>query len=169
MGHAMTDSCETIEVSRRIDAPAARIFDVLADPRRHTEIDGSDMLRGTASDDVITGVGDVFSMKRYLESLGGDYSMVNCVVEFERDRRIGWEPAAGDAVATQDGEYPVGVPPGHRWSFELTTDGANGTIVTEKYDCAAAPESVRAAVRNGDVWVDAMTSTLERLDALCRP
>lgn len=162
----MSDDCKPIEVSRRIEAPPVRIFEILADPRRHTEIDGSDMLRGAESDDVITGVGDVFSMKMYLESLG-DYRMLNYVVEFEPHRRIGWEPAAGDAAASQDGAFDVGVPPGHRWSFTLTPDGADATIVTETYDCGSAPEEVRAAVSNGEAWIDSMTLTLARLDALC--
>jgi len=39
------------------------IFRVLADPRRHLEIDGSGMLRGAVSGAAVTGVGDVFTMR----------------------------------------------------------------------------------------------------------
>lgn len=162
----MAEDCRPVDVSRRIEAPPARIFAILADPDRHTEIDGSDMLRGTVSKATIVGVGDVFSMKMYFQPLG-DYVMINRVFEYEPDRRIGWEPAPGDAAAAQGGAFTIGVPAGPRWSFDLTPDGDGATIVTETYDCSAASESFRQAVRNGEAWIDAMTSTLARLDALC--
>jgi hypothetical protein len=162
----MPEDRTAIEVSRRIEAPAVRIFEVLADPRRHTDLDGSEMLRGAVSDDVITGVGDIFSMRMYLEEVG-DYVMMNYVVEFEANRRIGWEPAPGDAAASEDGEYPIGVPAGHRWSFELTPDGSDATIVTEIFDCSSAPEELREATQNGETWIDSMTATLAKLDSLC--
>jgi hypothetical protein len=77
-------------VSRRIAAPAAVIFRVLADPGRHTELDGSAMLRGAVTTAPVSGVGDVFIMKMYFSGLG-DYEMNNHVVEYELglDRRDG--------------------------------------------------------------------------------
>ena len=56
---------------------------------------------------------------------------------------------------------------GQRWSYQLTPDGPGATIVTEIYDCSQAPEGERAGTDNGKIWVEAMTETLERLDALC--
>jgi uncharacterized protein YndB with AHSA1/START domain len=95
----MFDDSTSVQVSRRIEAPAARIFDILADPQRHTDLDGSShftgegkMLQGAVSNDTITGVGDIFVMKMNFEGVG-DYVMQNHVVEYERNRRIGWEPA----------------------------------------------------------------------------
>jgi hypothetical protein len=132
-----------VRVSRRIGAPAAVIFRVLADPGRHTELDGSGMLRGAVNTAPVTGVEDVFI------------------------RRIGWEPAAGrghpDAAAGQDESRW-----GHRWSYELVPDGADATIVTEIYDCSRAPADARAEMSNGEVWADGMARTLERLDAACK-
>ncbi len=148
----MTNECKPVEVSRWIGAPAARIFEILADPRTHIEFDGSGMLRGALSSNVISGVGDMFSMKMY----------------FELDRVLGWEPAPGDTASAQDGAFSVGVPPGHRWSYKLTPDSSVSTVVTEIYDCAAAPEQLRQAVRNGEAWIDSMETSLVRLDALCR-
>lgn len=162
----MADDCTPVEVSRRIEAPAARIFAILADPDRHLEIDGSGMLQGLASGSAISGVGDVFSMKMYFEPLG-DYVMINRVVEYVIDRRIGWEPAPGDGASAQNGDFAVGVAPGHRWSFDLNPDGEAATVVTEIYDCCAAPQALRRALRNGQTWIEAMTTTLARLDALC--
>jgi hypothetical protein len=162
----MAEEGTRITVSRRIEAPAGRIFRLLVDPRRHTDLDGSDTLRGAESDDVITGVGDVFKMMMYLDEVG-DYLMLNYVVEYEPNRRIGWEPAPGDAAASEDGAYPIGVPAGHRWSFELAPDGADATVVTEIFDCSAAPAELREATQDGEAWIESMTRTLARLDSLC--
>lgn len=71
-----------VEVSRRIEAPVSEIFRILSDPKAHTHLDGSGMLRGAESDELITGVGDVFVMNMYFPALG-DYQMDNHVVEFE--------------------------------------------------------------------------------------
>jgi hypothetical protein len=49
---------------------------------------------GSPGDTRISGVGDVFVMKMYFTELG-EYEMNNHVVEYEPDRRIGWEPEAG--------------------------------------------------------------------------
>ena len=93
----MPNECKPVQVSRRIEAPAESLFEILTEPRRHIDFDGSKMLRGAVSNDVISGVGEVFAMKMYFEPIG-DYVMLNTVVEFETARRIGWEPAPGDAA-----------------------------------------------------------------------
>jgi hypothetical protein len=159
------DEYQPVAVSRRICAPARHIFQTLANPVRHPEFDGSEMLRGPVSTAVISAVGDVFVMKMYYSEIG-DYEMNNHVVEYEPDRRIGWEPEAGRG-------HPDAVPGcpaprwGHRWSYQLTPDGPDATIVTETYDCSAAPAHERLAIGNGTIWAGGMAKTLELLDALC--
>jgi uncharacterized protein YndB with AHSA1/START domain len=150
-----------VSVSRRINAAPNVVFDVLADPARHVELDGSGMLRGAVSSTPITRVGDVFVMKMHYTRLG-DYEMDNHVVEFEEDRRIAWEPEPGRGHPRVGGGRL-----GHRWTFELASDGPGATMVTESYDCSRAPEREREGMDNGRVWLDAMTATLERLDGLC--
>lgn len=152
-----------VAVSRRIGAPAGDVFRILADPRGHVEMDGSGMVRGAVSESVVSGLGDVFVMKMYY-SEHGDYEMNNHIVEYERDRRIGWEPEAGRGhpdVAAPDARW------GHRWTFDLAPDGPDATIVTEIYDCSRVPEEERLAMDDGQIWIESMTNTLERLDALC--
>jgi hypothetical protein len=155
-----------VTVSRRICAPASEIFQVLANPVRHLELDGSGMLRGAVSTEMISGVGDVFVIKMYYSKLG-DYEMNNHVVDYELDRRIGWEPEAGrghpDAAPSSAAEARRG----HRWTYHLTPDGQNATIVTEIYDCSRAPEDERLGMDHGNVWVESMSETLERLNVLC--
>ncbi len=160
------DEYQPVAVSRRICAPTHDIFQVLADPARHPEFDGSESLRGVVSGAAISGVGDVFVMKMYFDELG-DYQMINHVVEYQPGRRIGWEPEAGRGHpnAEPDAERPARW--GQRWSFELAPDGPDATVVTEIFDCSQVPADQREDIDNGNIWVEGMHQTLERLDALC--
>jgi hypothetical protein len=171
--NAMTTDVGPTRVTRRINASASRIFELLADPRRHPDLDGSaeftgdsKMLQGAVSDELITRVGDVFVMRMYLEDVG-DYLMINRVVDYELNRRLCWEPAPGDAAASEDGKYPIGVPAGHRWSYELSPVSSDVTDVTEIYDGASGSEEVRDATEDGAAWFDTMTATLARLAEIC--
>jgi hypothetical protein len=167
----MTEERKSVEVSRRIEAPAALIFEILANPQRHMDFDGSDMLRGAVLDRPISAVGDTFTMK--MHRLGDDYLMLNYVVEFEPDRRIFWEPAPGDPSRT-DGNDPskVGIPAGYRWGYILTPDGDDATVVTEVFDCGTVTEKIRQSLlSDGGAWIngnnsmrESMTASLERLE-----
>jgi hypothetical protein len=165
----MTEGSRLVEVSRRIEAPVALIFEILANPQRHMDFDGSGMLRGPVSNGPISGVGDTFTMK--MNRLGDDYLMLNYVVEFEPDRRIFWEPAPGDP-SRAEGNDPskVGIPAGYRWGYILTPDGDDATVVTEVFDCGPLPEDL---LSDGGVWIngtnsvlDSMTASLERLEKI---
>jgi hypothetical protein len=156
----MVSEMQTIvSVSRRIAAPAHAVFELLATPGRHLDMDGSGMLRGTDSAR-ITGVGDVFVMNMYFKPLGGDYTMNNHVVEFDRDRRIAWEPENGVGHPEADSAQARW---GHRWQFELAPDGPAATIVTETWDGTRIPTN---EAEDGRQWIPSITRTLERLDEL---
>jgi hypothetical protein len=152
-----------VVVSRRIDASASDVFKVLADPRSHVDLDGSGMVRGLASGTAITAVGDTFTMKMHYEQLG-DYEMINHVVDYELDRRMGWEPEAGNGhpgASTADARW------GHRWTYTLVPDGAHAIIVTETYDFSRVAEHNAPRLGDGHNRIDAMANTLARLDELC--
>jgi hypothetical protein len=165
----MADESKRIEVSRRIEAPATFIFEILANPQRHEEFDGSDMVRGVVLDRPISDVGDTFTMR--MHRLGDDYLMINYVVEFEPDRRIFWEPAPGDLSRVEnDDPSKVGVPAGYRWGYILTPDGDDATVVTEVFDYGPLPDDL---LRDGGAWinganpvVESMRATLERLEKI---
>jgi uncharacterized protein YndB with AHSA1/START domain len=70
----MASEHKPITVSRRIRAPASEIFQLLADPGRHRDLDGSGMLRGLVSGTTISRVGGVFVMQMYFAQLG-DYQV----------------------------------------------------------------------------------------------
>ncbi|MEP7047612.1 MAG: polyketide cyclase [Ilumatobacteraceae bacterium] len=153
----------SVAVSRRIAASAAEIFGVLTDPRRHVDLDGSGMVRSAVTTTPVSAVGDVFVIAMHY-SVIGDYEMNNHVVEFEQDRRIGWEPESGRGHPDQSASDARW---GHRWVYDLEPDGPDATIVTETYDCSQAPAPERVAMRDGRVWLESMAETLQRLDQLC--
>jgi hypothetical protein len=153
-----------VSVSRSIAAPAAKIFQVLADPANHPALDGSGMLRAAPDQPVLSQVGDTFAIAMYLPAIG-DYLILNRVIAFDQDRRIAWEPTPGDAAASRTAELPIGTSQGYSWGYQLTPDG-DATIVTEKFDCTEAARVIRDAVEDGQTWIPAMHQTLERLAAL---
>ena len=157
-------------MSRRIEAPAAVIFEILANPQRHMDFDGSDMLRGAVLNRPISDVGDSFTMK--MHRLGRDYLMVNYVVEFEPSRSIFWEPAPGDVGTAGGDPSKVGIPTGYRWGYRLTPDGDDATVVTEVFDCGSE-EHRRTLLLEYGKWIngsnsvlESMTATLERLEKI---
>jgi hypothetical protein len=153
-----------VSVYRRIAAPAAEIFRVLAAPVNHPALDGSGMLRGARDEPVLAAVGDTFTTAMYLPGLG-DYLMLNRVIAFDQDRRIAWEPTPGDAVASRNAGLPIGASQGYSWGYQLQPDGGT-TIVTEIFDCTEAGQAIRDAVHDGQDWVEAMHQTLGRLAGL---
>ena len=155
----MTGERKPIEVSRRIEAPAALIFEILANPQRHMDFDGSDMVRGAVFNRPISGVGDTFTMK--MNRLGREYLMINYVVEFEPDRRIFWEPARGDLATAGGDPSKVGIPAGYRWGYILTPDDGDATVVTEVFHYGPISE----LLREGGEWINGTNSVLESMTA----
>lgn len=157
-------SYQPVSVSRTIQAPAEKLFGLLAHSANHPIIDGSGMLREAPSDVVLSRVGDVFTMTMHNDEMG-DYEMSNHVVEYELNRRIGWEPVLAAASRPED-QDDIGECAHHRWSYELTPIDSGSTLVVETYDCVRSPEWLRKAVKGGTRWTSSMTATLEKLDAL---
>ncbi len=165
----VAEESKPVQVSRRIEAPAALIFKMLANPQSHVDFDGSGMLRGAVLDRPISDVGDTFTMK--MHRLGDDYLMLNYVVDFELDQRIFWEPAPGDPSRAENNDpSKVGIPAGYRWGYILTPDGDDATVVTEVFDSGPLPEDL---LRDGGAWIDgtnpvleSMAASLERLEEI---
>ncbi|MFL6160548.1 MAG: SRPBCC family protein [Marmoricola sp.] len=111
----MTDLNESATIV--IDAPAATIFSILADPRQHARIDGSGTVKATTTGPDRLALGSEFGMSM---KMGAPYRIKNRVVEFEQDALIAWRH--------------MGV---HRWRYELTPLPSGGTEVTETWDVSA--------------------------------
>lgn len=137
----------SVSVSRQIAAPANVIFDILADPSRHAEIDGSGTVRGAKLDDPERlKMGTKFGMKMKIIV---PYDMRSTVVEFEEDRLIAWAHFGK-----------------HRWRYELEPND-DGTLVTETFDWSTAlsPQFIELSGYPKKHPVN-MEKTLERLDAV---
>lgn len=153
----MTNPRDRITVQRLIPAPAARIFDLLADPSRHPLIDGSGtVIAPTRAGSRHLGLGDAFGMSM---KMGVGYSTRNVVIELEPDRLIAWQTLAAaplDKVLT-----------GRVWRYELEpVDG--GTIVRETWDISCEAPLSRPLVRRfmaAQTRVN-MARTLERIESV---
>lgn len=119
------DTC-VVSVERTIPADAATIFDVLADPAKHSMIDGSGTVRETQNAPARLSLGAEFGMSM---KAGAPYKVTNRVVEFDEDRLISWRHFAG-----------------HRWRYTLSpVEG--GTHVREEWDPSRLPRVVKIAYR----------------------
>ena len=103
-----------VSVEHVIHAPASKIFDILANPYRHHEIDGS----GTVVEPKVGTperlfLGAKFSMGMKMKA---SYPTTNRVVEFEENHVIAWHHVAQFV-----------------WRYQLD-EVADGTLVRESFD-----------------------------------
>ena len=113
----------SVSAERVVPAPPERVFDLLADPRRHREIDGSGTVRDAVQGPERLSLGAVFGMRM---QAGASYGMTSTVVEFEEGRRIAWQPRPTSGLAAR----LVG---GRIWRYELEPV-PGGTRVRETWD-----------------------------------
>jgi uncharacterized protein YndB with AHSA1/START domain len=142
---------ETVE--RVIAAPPEKIFDLLADPARHHDIDGSGSVIAAKETSQRLALGSKFGMRM---KIGVPYSMVSTVIEFDENRRIAWQsrpPGIGGRLAG-----------GRIWRYELEpVDG--GTRVRESWDISQ--ERFKWMVQNARKKTRTnMETTLENIEKL---
>jgi uncharacterized protein YndB with AHSA1/START domain len=153
----MTMWAETVE--RTIAAPPEKIWALVADPRRHKDINGNDTVRDAFDVPQSLALGSTFGMNM---EFGGEYTMVNTVIEYDQNRRIAWQarpPAEGSAWRNAFG--------GRIWRFELEpVDG--GTLVRETWDVSQEGKfGTRYLVRlYGSKTRANMQKTLDRIEKL---
>jgi uncharacterized protein YndB with AHSA1/START domain len=118
---ATDDAALTAE--RQIPASAKDIFQVLSNPARHAEVDGSGFIRSDDRTDRITANGQTFRMNMAGDHMGGEYQTDNVVTGYVPDKLLAWKTA------------PAGTqPPGWEWMWELDPDGPASTTVRLTYD-----------------------------------
>lgn len=135
-----------VQASRTVNASAAEIFELIADPARQPEWDGNDNLAEAPAGQRITGSDQEFTMK-----LTNGESRTNYVVEFEEGRRIAWNPAP-------TGEQPRG----HLFRWELSPIDEHTTEVTHTYDWSKLTDETRFA-RARSYTEEALMSSVNRL------
>jgi uncharacterized protein YndB with AHSA1/START domain len=120
----MADNTDTqVTVERTIDASADAIFDVLSNPKRHVELDGSGFIRSDERTNRIQAVGDVFTMNMSRPAEGREYQTDNHVTGFDHNKLLVWQTAPAGAE-----------PPGWEWVWRLEAQGPDQTLVTHTYD-----------------------------------
>ena len=142
---------QQVSVSRVINATPEAIFEILVDPARHSEIDGSGTVQQLRGDTDRLELGAKFGMDMKLGFL--PYKISNTVVEFEENRLIAWAHFGK-----------------HRWRYELEpVEGDDGpaTKVTETFDWSTAtvPKAIEL-MGYPKKHPAGMEATLERLAAV---
>ncbi|MEY3035131.1 MAG: hypothetical protein RLZ86_1753 [Actinomycetota bacterium] len=141
-----SDPKKVIQASRLVKATPQQIFDLLADPRKHSLIDGSGSVqsaRVNAPERLSLGAKFGMDMK-----IGLPYRITNEVVEFDEPEQIGWRHMGG-----------------HIWRYVLeSADG--GTMVTEQFDWTHSKSPIVLKLMGAfDKNKKSIEATLERLAA----
>lgn len=147
----MTD---VVSVERVIPASPEAIFDLIADPSRHHEFDGSGTVREARDVPHELKLGSTFGMNM---KLGVPYAMRSTVIEYEPGKRLAWQTRAPIKLVDPFAG-------GRIWRYELEpVDG--GTKVTESWDIRQESPFTRPIVRRaaGETRRN-MTKTLERIE-----
>ncbi|WP_229481979.1 SRPBCC family protein [Mycolicibacterium mageritense] len=144
-----TDGDRVVTASREISAPAAVIFELIADPAQQPRWDGNDNLAEAPGGQRVRGVGDVFTM-----NLTVGFVRENHIVEFEEGRLIAWRPS-------EVGKEP----PGHLWRWELEPLDDGRTLVTHTYDWSQLTDEQRLP-RARATTSDKLQASIDRLAAL---
>lgn len=149
----MTDSKDTVTVERLIPASASEIFDLIADPSRHQDIDGSGTVRSAKGGSERLALGSTFGMAM---KMGMPYSMQNTVIEFEENRLLAWQTRGPGRIGSHVG--------GRIWRYELE-EADGGTLVKESWDISQESFATKPVVRMGAGSTrKAMAATLERIE-----
>jgi hypothetical protein len=131
-----------------INAPASKIFDVIANPALHPVIDGSNSLRSVIKGPVRLALGSKFGMNM---EIGIKYRIINTVVEFEEDKVIAWRHL---------GRWI--------WRYELKVISPSQTIVIESFDGTKTPFNLWLKARKAYPYTQkAVAKTLVRLKEYC--
>jgi Polyketide cyclase / dehydrase and lipid transport len=110
----------TVSRSVQVAAPVATLFDQIADPHRHHDLDGS----GTVRDSDVKGPhrlseGDKFTVA--MTQFGVPYKITSKATAVQENHLVEWE-------------HPLG----HRWRWELSEVSPGTTKVTETFDYSTA-------------------------------
>jgi uncharacterized protein YndB with AHSA1/START domain len=147
---------DRLSFERLIPAPPELIFDLLADPSRHHEIDGSGAVRQPRSSPQRLALGATFVMSM---KMGIAYSTVSTVVDFEENRRIAWQTFSTITWIARWGG-------GRVWSYDLQPE-QGGTLVRETWDIAQEAARAKRNLekdRTRRYMTKAMQRTLLRLE-----
>ena len=151
---------DRVSASRRIAAPAHKLFLIVSHPSGQVAIDGSGMLDGSADDRRLTRVGETFDMDMDREPLGDipnlkKYQVRNTVTQIIPDHLVEWTIGLG--------EHP---PFGHVYGWLLEPVSDVETEVTNYCDWSNASEEMRTGVTWPVVPVEMLQKSVDNLDRI---
>jgi hypothetical protein len=150
---------ERASVTRRVPAPAAALFAIVADPAGHVAIDGSGMLEAAPDARPLTAVGDIFEIAMDREPLGdlpiGKYQVRNTVTRIEPDRVVEWCVGNADRASY-----------GYLWGWELTPVSDTETDVTNYFDWSGLSEKRKATATGPLIPIPMIERSVENLARL---
>jgi uncharacterized protein YndB with AHSA1/START domain len=144
------ESTQIVRVERLVPASPEAIFELLVDPDRHHDLDGSGTVVGAKHGSQRLALGSRFGMSM---KAGMSYSMVSTVVEFDEPRLIAWQTRG-----------PGNLGGGRIWRYELEAV-PGGTLVHESWDITRESVLSKWMVRGlGEKTRANMNATLERIE-----
>jgi len=151
----MSEYEQVVSVERFVAAPPEAIFELLVDPDRHHDIDGSGTVVGAKQGSQRLRLGSRFGMSMRVKM---SYSMVSTVIEFDEPRLIAWQTRG-----------PGNLGGGRIWRYELQpVEG--GTLVRESWDISRESVLSKWMVKGlGEKTRENMAATLERIAAHFAP
>ncbi|MFG1645591.1 SRPBCC family protein [Amycolatopsis sp. NPDC049252] len=144
-------TAERFEVTRKVEAPPAKVFALLSDPQGHVAIDSSGMLQ-SADGEPVRGVGDEFVVHMDREALNdvplGKYDVTVIITEYEQDALLEWTISG-----------TIQPPIRHLYGYRLAPDG-DGTLVTSYYDWSRIEDRYRDKISFPIIPEAALRATL---------
>lgn len=151
---------DRVSATAVIAAPAEAIFAVLADPAKHSAIDGTGWVRETPASKPSTAAGQIFRMPMYHPGHpDGNYETANQVEAFDPPSSISWKTG----YDADDGTVRFG---GWKWRYDLTPAGPTSTTVTLTYDWSAVSQATRQRIGFPPFPPDHLANSLAHLAEL---
>ena len=131
-------SSDRVSATRRIAAPASKLFLIVSSPSGHVDVDGSGMLEAAPDSRQLTTVGETFDMDMDRAPLGdvpgmGKYQVRNTVTQIVPDRLFEWTIGTVDRPSV-----------GHVYGWALEPVSDDETDVTNYCDWSGLPEEYKS-------------------------
>jgi hypothetical protein len=153
-------SPDRLSATRRIAAPASKLFQIVSSPAGHVQIDGSGMLEAAPDAKPLTEVGDTFDMdmdRTPLNDIPGlvKYKVRNTVTQFVPDRLIEWTVGSADRP-----------PLGHVYGWRIEPVSDTESEVTNYCDWTGIPQEARERRPWPVVPVHMLEQSVENLERI---
>jgi hypothetical protein len=149
-----------VSATRRIGAPAHKLFEIVSNPAGHVQIDGSGMLVATPDARQLQEVGDTFGMDMDRAPLGdipemGKYKVRNTVTRIIPERLVEWTIGAEDRPSV-----------GHVYGWQIEPVSDTECDVTNYCDWTNIPDEMRSWRAWPVVPVEMLEKSVENLARL---